>query len=407
MSVDKNSKLYCVWADTGLALHNSGRAYLCCHSRTYLRDQKNELIYFHKNDLQEAWTSPTRLEIQAALERGERHHNCQACWDEEDAGRESRRIIHNRINAHIPASPPSPRIMDLKLGNTCNLACRTCWPEVSSKWVNDFYEISIRPTGQPYKDYLKTWDTIQLSYDRDNEMLWSRLREYITDVEYIDIFGAEPMLLARLFDILGYCAESGVARHQTLHINTNGTIWNQRYIDTLTQFKEIQLDLSIDGLGPQFDYIRYGETWSTIQQNIQRYKQLAHSHPNVILRVCVTICSLNVYYLPEIFEYFQQQQIGTFINLVHKPDYLNVRALPAAVKSAVHQKLDSWDNGDPHQRNFADQLLRFMDLPMDQQAHHWADFCDKTSKLDVLREQDFDQTFPEFAEIVRPHWVTG
>lgn len=407
MSVDKNSELYCVWADAGLALHNSGRAYLCCHSRTYLRDQQNELIYFHKNDLQEAWDSPTRREIQEALERGERHYNCQACWDEEDAGRESRRVIHNRINAHIPANPPSPRIMDLKLGNTCNLACRTCWPEVSSKWVNDFYEISIRPTGQPYREYLKTWDTIQLSYDRENEMLWSRLREYITDVEYIDIFGAEPMLLARLFDILGYCADSGVSQHQSLHINTNGTIWNPRYIETLTKFKHVQLDLSIDGLGPQFDYIRYGETWATVEANLQRYRDLAKDNRNINICVCVTICSLNVYYLPEIFDYFKSQGVGVFINLVHIPEYLNVRSLPDAVKSQVHEKLLSWTNSNSIEQGMIDQLRRFMDLPLDQQPKHWADFCDKTTKLDVLREQDFIQTFPEFADIVQPHWITG
>ena len=405
MSVDKNSKLYCVWADAGLALHNSGRAYLCCHSRTYLRDQSNELIYFHKNDLQEAWNSPTRREIQDALERGERHYNCQACWDEEDAGRPSRRVLHNEINAHLPANPPSPKVMDLKLGNTCNLACRTCWPEVSSKWVNDFYEISIRPTGQSHKDYLKTWDTIQLSYDRENEMLWSRLREYITDVEYIDIFGAEPMLLARLFDILGYCADAGIARDQRLHVNTNGTIWNQRYIDILTQFKEVQLDLSIDGLGPQFDYIRYGETWETMQENVQRYRKLAQDNPNIILRVCVTVCSLNVYYLPEIFDYFREQQIGTFINLVHKPDYLNVRTLPDAVKSMIHEKFNGWSTPNPAEQNFIDQLHRFLDLPMDDQPKYWAEFCDKTQRLDQLRGQDFAATFPEFHSIVQSHWV--
>jgi hypothetical protein len=114
-----------------------------------------------------------------------------------------------------------------------------------------------------------------------------------------------------------------------------------------------------------------------------------------------------VYYLPEIFEYFREQQIGTFINLVHKPDYLNVRTLPDAVKSAIHNKLGAWSTTNPTEQNFIDQLRRFMDLPIDDQTKYWAEFCDKTTKLDVLREQDFDLTFPEFAQIVRPHWATG
>ncbi len=34
------------------------------------------------------------------------------------------------------------------------------------------------------------------------------------------------------------------------------------------------LDISIDGIGPHFDYIRYGETWSTVEKNLDRYQEL-------------------------------------------------------------------------------------------------------------------------------------
>jgi hypothetical protein len=32
----EQDNLYCVLAHAGLGLHNSGRTYLCCHSRKYL-----------------------------------------------------------------------------------------------------------------------------------------------------------------------------------------------------------------------------------------------------------------------------------------------------------------------------------------------------------------------------------
>lgn len=402
--MDKNSNLYCLWADAGLALHNSGRALLCCHSRTYLKDACDRDIYWHTHDLQDAWLSPTRLEIQRSLEQGQRHHNCQSCWDEEDAGRPSRRQEHTRINHHIKPIPHGPKVLDLKLGNTCNLACRHCWPEVSSKWINDYYEISVRPMGVSRADYLQRWDSIQLSYDRENSQLWNKLKQWMAEVEYVDIYGAEPMLLSRLFDILGYCADTDISVRQRLHINTNATIWNPKYIDILTKFQHVQIDLSIDGIGPHFDYIRHGETWDTVDENIERYLDLQREHPNINISICITVCSLNVLYIGKMLEYFNQRRISAFINLVHIPEYLNVRCLPDIVKSQVIRNLQASYNINAFERKLLDQLVNFIQLPHDKSPDHWLDFCDKTQKIDQLRSQDFRTTFPEMWNLVLSHW---
>lgn len=402
--MDKNKNLYCVWADSGLALHNSGRALLCCHSRSYLKDEKGQDIHWHSHSLDHAWQSQTRLEIQQALDQGIRHQNCQACWDEEDSGRPSRRIEHNRINGHIVCESNQPRMLDLKLGNTCNLACRHCWPEVSSKWINDYYEISVRPQGVPKDQYLRRWDSIQLSYNRDNSRLWQDLQRWMPNVNHIDIFGAEPMLLSRLWEILDYCVITRNSDRQTLHINTNATIWNEQYIKTLRSFKEVQLDLSIDGLGPHFDYIRYGETWSTAERNIERFVDLAKQNATISVAICITVCILNIWYVPAILEYFQTKNIGVFINLVHIPEYLNVRCLPDRAKAEIISHLDRPRQIDDFAQRLLDQLKNFMNLPYPNSQDHWREFCNKTQAIDRLRSQDFASTFPELNGILRSHW---
>lgn len=400
----KNNDLCCLWANSGLALHNSGRALLCCHSRSYLKDSLGKDIYWHTHSLDDAWHSTTRIEIQQSLAQGQRHHNCQACWDEEDAGRPSRRIEHNRINSHIKPDGVTPKLLDLKLGNTCNLACRHCWPEVSSKWINDWYEISVRPSGTSREQYLRQWDTIQQSYNRDNDQLWSDLRRWMPQVEYIDIFGAEPMLLNRLWEILEYCVEFGTSHDQRLHINTNATIWNPRYIDTLTRFKAVQLDLSIDGLHQHFDYIRYGETWSTVEENIAKFTALPGTHPNISVAVCITVCTLNIWYVADMMEYFKKKNISMFINLVHIPEYLNVRCLPDAVKAQVIDHLDRPRAIDQWAGQLLQQLKNFINLPHPDAPEHWRQFCQKTQTIDRLRSQNFARTFPEMYQVVLPHW---
>jgi len=392
--MNKNSKLYCAWADAGIALHNSGRCLLCCHSQTYLQDSNKQELYLDTNSLEDAWNSPTRKQIQDSLEAGIQHPNCSACWNEENAGRQSRRQVANQQFADMDANPVRPKLVDLKPGNTCNLACRTCWPEVSSKWYRDYWELEARKQEPDYKKYLASWGRIRSSYDQDNHELWSELQEWLGDIQYYDIYGAEPMLLDRVFDILQHAVDTGLAPSQSLHINTNGTIWNPKYIDILTKFKHVALDISIDGIGPHFDYIRYGETWSTIERNLDRYQELVRNHPNISMNICVTVCAYNIWYLDEIQQYFADRKIGRFFNMVHHPEHINVRVLPDSVKVQVREKLK---NAGPQIAS----VLDFMDMPLNNQAELWAKFWSTTKKLDLLRQQDLASTFPEFWELIK------
>ena len=392
--MNQESKLYCAWADSGIALHNSGRCLLCCHSQTYLQGTDKQDLYLDVNTLQDAWTSPTRQQIQADLSAGIQHPNCSACWAEENAGRSSRRLVANQQFADLPANPPRPHLVDLKPGNTCNLACRTCWPEVSSKWYRDYWELEAHKQEPDYKKYLASWGRIKSSYEPENTRLWNELEEWLTDVKYYDIYGAEPMLLSSVFDILQQAVDKNLASKQSLHINTNGTIWNPKYIDILTQFKHVALDISIDGIGPHFDYIRYGETWSTVEKNLDRYQELVRQHSNINMCVCVTVCAYNILYLGEIEQYFKTRGIGYFFNMVHHPQHINVRVLPDQVKAQVRTHLA----GAGHQ---VASILDFMDMPLDNQSELWAKFWSTTKKLDLLREQDLAETFPEFYDVIK------
>jgi len=400
--MEKDKGLYCVWADTGLALHNSGRCLLCCHSQTYLRDPADQEIFLDTHTIEQAWNSPTRQKIKQDLEQGIQSLNCTACWNEEAAGRTSRRQVSNQQFADLKITEAKPQLVDLKPGNTCNLACRTCWPEVSSKWYRDYWELEAKQWEPDYKKYLASWGRIRSSYSDENTQLWTDLESWLSDVVYYDIYGAEPMLLDKVFHILQQSVDSGQCKEQSLHINTNGTIWNQEYIDTLKQFKSVNIDVSIDGIGPHYDYIRYGETWATVEKNVLRYRQLTKTNPNIKMHICITVCALNVLHVMELQKYFCDREIPVFFNMVHHPHYINVRTLPDAVKQAIRAKFET------QQPNWQiTSILDFMDMPLENQPQQWAKFCESTKKLDLLREQDLASTFPEFWKLIEPHWLSS
>jgi MoaA/NifB/PqqE/SkfB family radical SAM enzyme len=408
--MDRSAKLYCTWADRGMALHNSGGALLCCHSRTFLQDQSGQRIFWHTHSLQDAWDSPTRREIQDALTRGEQHPNCGACFSEENTGGVSRRQHHlNLVEiTDDDRAKQSPILLDLKLANICNLSCPSCNRCVSSRWYRDWWEVFDKNNTrfQNYTQYLdSTYRTGKLSYSADNEEFWTLLHDWIPHVKYVDIYGAEPTMIPRLFDVLENSIHKGYAHSQVLHFNTNGTIWNQRYIDILTQFKSVYVDLSVDGLYDHYDYIRYGETWPVIQENIAKYMSWKKNYYHHHLNACITISIFNIFYLDQLVKYFDDIGLYWHFNMAHLPEWVNINCIPEGVKHQITDKLRSSYHDARYQQEISSVLTYMNETRSQNPVHHWNEFVRSTIELDARRKQNFAQTFPEFYSLIQDDFL--
>lgn len=405
----KKSDLYCILADKGLGLHNSGRTYLCCHSRKYLENDQGQQLYLDTDTLEQAWASPTRKEIQTALENNVKHASCQACWDDEHAGKTSRRQWNNLRNHHATDRDDQPQILDLKMGNTCNMKCRTCNPEVSSQWYREDWELTAQPAeGVSYSEYLKRWRRIPASYHDDNQDLWNTMRKWVPNVVYIDYYGAEPMLIKKNFEVLQAAVDQDTAKNINLHFSTNGTVWNKEIENLLTQFKQVNIELSIDDIGDRCGYIRYPSTWDLVSSNLERFLQIQRTNKNFKFGVCTTVNSLNIYYLDEIFEFLAEKRLGINCNMLHLPSQLCVKSLPDTVKNAITDKLSKYvpNKVTPwHQQQWKDHcqvVLNFLNTPIEGQQRYFQEFHRYTRGLDLSRGQTFETALPEFAELIKP-----
>ena len=69
--------------------------------------------------------------------------NCEPCWQDERNGKKSKRQLYNEIaeqrygDINYDEEPDLPEDFQLILSNTCNLKCRSCNPNYSSKWVKE------------------------------------------------------------------------------------------------------------------------------------------------------------------------------------------------------------------------------------------------------------------------------
>ena len=90
------------------------------------------------------------------------------------------------------------RFVELRLGNLCNVRCRTCNPASSSQWRNDYRKIEatldfVTKYGNIDKDEYK-WP--------EEDAFWDDLFESAPNLELVYINGGEPTLIKKHWEYL-------------------------------------------------------------------------------------------------------------------------------------------------------------------------------------------------------------
>jgi len=392
--MNKNSSTFCALSHTGMALQNYADFCSCNVNKMSWKSNRHEVLNVYEHPVRDSFKSYTRKMLAAALDNDQRHPSCQRCWDEEDAGIASTRQIYNQQLTNIVPEADQPKILIFKPGNTCNFACRMCNPATSSSWYSDAYKLNNPDVS--FKEYTREFEIIRNSYQPSNVQLWEDLNRWMAKLEVIDIYGGEPFLIAGMFDMLEHGVNIGSAKNITIYINTNASIWNQRYLDILKQYKSVIFKVSADSHIPeQFEYIRHKGNFDSVVKNIVEFKKELQNHSNIQMSCVLTVTSLNVFYVDDIEQHLKNTLgINVGVNFVTGPDeYYDIRHLPIPVKQHLLGKIHN-----QQVRSFLEQTIPKCDV-------EWPKFCINTDRLDQIRNQSFQETFPEWWQLLKPFWV--
>lgn len=182
---------------------------------------------------------------------------CKRCEQMENTGKQSMRQRMNGVV--IPDDAQGIVFWDLKVNNTCNLACRMCDTWSSSKWseLNDtpgYTGVTLPQTNKWYSTALDFVEEMRLARE-------------------IKFTGGEPFLIPQVKRIQEQLVERGVAPNIKLHIITNGTQDMTQWMHLWQHFKTVRLSISVDALGDRYEYIRPYSNWRSVEHNA---KALAH-----------------------------------------------------------------------------------------------------------------------------------
>jgi len=328
------NKTFCVLPWVSLEASPIGTVRPCCLADDELVDDAGQKFSLLAADFNNIQNSNSMRKLREQFLAGEKPQTCRKCWNEERAGRTSKRMhTINRLKHTITdtdwTTDAKPLMfLDLKLGNICNLKCRICGSWSSSQFAAE--EIAQLP-----KEEQKTSFPYQMlragAWPKENQSFWHEIDNHLNDIRYIEFTGGEPFMIDQHFDMLQGIIDRGIAHQVEIHYNTNGTQMPARCIDIWPHFKTVEVAFSIDDLDQRFEYQRTNANWAEVQDNIQRFALLRQTMPNLQLQCCSTVNVFNVHYIDQLAHWIVLQGFDfVYWNIMLDAWYFSIATLPDA-----------------------------------------------------------------------------
>jgi MoaA/NifB/PqqE/SkfB family radical SAM enzyme len=367
---------------TNLDIDSQGKILPCCK----YQPSSDDLEYnIRIHSLNEYSTSAFLNQIKQKFIQDQWPAGCVRCQIEEQNNIQSKRQLdHDRWQDHYSQYQlDSDQWLTacIAFGNTCNLKCITCSSHSSSRW-RDEYNVIYGQDFQHVKFYRNDFVEIFVAQ--------------APGIVHIDVHGGEPFLsgVDEQKKLLQHYVDSGRAADITLHYITNvSTFPDEDWWQLWSNFREVDLQLSIDGIESRYEYIRYPAVWTVTLENTQRYIQKEKQLANVRLSVSHTVSAYNIFYLDEFFTWCANIGLPKpWLGRVHGPAHMRPSVWPNTQYIIDHLFQSQYEDV----RTWAGMINNSDD------SDQFEEFCKKLHQHDRYRGLDFAQTFPEMAHALLP-----
>ena len=373
-----------------------GTARPCCLAMDEITRADGTKYSLRENTLEEIYHSEYMQDLRRDFLADKKPKTCQRCWDEEAAGRVSKRMNSRiRLKEYYDSvdwtntDPDQLWFIDLKLGNICNLKCRICGSWSSSKWAKE--EIDYIPELVDRKTHLAYTYLKDGAWPRESEVFWDNIKTLLPNIKYLEFTGGEPFLIEQHFEFLRYAVDTNYSKHIEIHYNTNGTVF-PKSAELWANFKHVEIAFSIDNVGARFEYERYGANWEEVQDNISKFTAMRGS--KISTQLCTTMNIQNVYYLPDLCEWISTQTFDhVYFNMLHDPWHMCISRMTLAAQELVIDRLSA----HTFHPKYRAEILRIVQFIRNGEGSDGEEFLRKMQTTDTYRKQSFLDTHTEIA----------
>jgi MoaA/NifB/PqqE/SkfB family radical SAM enzyme len=337
---------------------------------------------------------------------------CNLCYHEESVGGSSKRqrelhkhgiddrdffnsVTTSRIASHLEFSKKTngasdwarPTSYHLSLGNECNLACKMCNPHASSKIAAQL----IREN--------KWSGPARVNWTLD-DTAWEHVVQYIIDtenLEFLHVIGGEPLMNPRFMELIKRLRTAG-RTNIYMGFTTNGLLYYEDLLENLSDFRHVDIGISIETFGPLNDLVRSGTSTDRVLLNIEKYLTY-QKEGQFYVTARPTPSALTIHNIDELFRWCIDQKLDVMTNILSDPKHLQIRHLPHDIKQRLLEKFSLW------------KPIKPWPLPSNpRDPNRYNEHIDQEMAAIITALQlpnDPDQTKMLYSELSRWGWLTN
>jgi len=254
--------------------------------------------------------------------KGKLDPGCDVCVHAERITGTSARIdAINQMSHNEPLALLSH--VDINLGNLCNLSCAICGPHSSTSW-------------NPVWENMYSTFPISASYNKNNRPIIDD-PDWFRNIKSLQLQGGEVFLQPEYIKFFNNLKKYKNLNDIDVRIFTNGTVLpDPELVALLRECQSVHIWISIDDISARFEYQRRGANWKKVLENLNWYNE--QFDDKFLLGINVTQNLLNVFYLSETYNFFDQHYPRFVINnnqYNSSTGVLSISYLPAEIKTAI------------------------------------------------------------------------
>lgn len=261
------------------------------------------------------WSGEHFEEIREGIRSSKLSIKCEACYNKFIKGN-YRSVLARAYDNNYPKSD-YPTMMELELGNICNLECIMCNGHLSSSIAKN--REKREPTKSPY-----------------DEGFIEQIEEFLPYLKEVRINGGEPFLNEINYHFLEKLLE--INPKVNIVIATNGTILNKR-IKSLLERGYFNVNLSIDSLDKElYEKIRLNGTFEDVMNNLNYFLDYCNKRKTTLC-ILTNPMPQNWTEMPSFVKFCNSRNIPIWFNTIIKPDSCSLSQLDSSELTNIFRTL--------------------------------------------------------------------
>lgn len=269
-------------------------------------------------------------------------HSARQFWDQLQLGKfissdlsyseETLRAELKKFNSidHPVFSSNYPYMLEISLGNTCDMKCMYCNHHYSTQWATERIKYGEITQEQYDREFPKTSDKFL-------ENFWKWFDTVKRYIGRLGIIGGEPLIMPEFYTFVDKLIESinevrDVRKKKmsfwiVTNMNTPPNYLEKffNYLPKLTELFNVEILVSMESVGQRAEYIRNGVNWDRFTNNLD--KLLSKKDLKFNFGFILSINALNISNLKEFIQFTEQlyhthgRPVALKHNIISFPDW--------------------------------------------------------------------------------------